>query len=269
MILASPAFYFSWHLIHRESIVNCVLRSVTGTLRIVPFMGMFYGSFALLLPFVTGALMQHRGQTFEEAKGNSMMGSLLCGFVFMEALIELRGCGVAYSQLRPMHFIIFMPALVGRLAAGVLTQYNKIGEEFVSVVPEEWAAAEAPAWQRALARVAKTACIDAQFFTTLVGTSVFQHVLNAVTFIALTKGKAGGAREIGSYLAKGLGGTYLSGLLQLLNTVGMRFAFVGVWNWCSSQPLIYPAMDAAIQEMQAAELGTGAGKGGSGGVDAA
>ena len=261
VIAASPAFYFSWHLIHGEGVATCLLRSVTGTLRIVPFMGIFYGSFAVVLPFVTAHLMGEYGQEFEAAKSNTMMGALLSGFAFLESVIELRGCGVAYSQLRPGHFAIFVPAIIGRIAAGVLTQFEKVGAEFHSIAPEAWGDPDAPAALRAVARVCEVACIDISFFTTLLGTSVFQHILNAVTYVVLKGGRAAGAKEVGVYLARGIGGTYASGAAQLARTVGMRFAFCLTWNWCSSQEVVYPSLDTAAKELEAAAAAAAAAAG--------
>jgi hypothetical protein len=39
VVMASPAFYFLFAAIHQQPISTCVVRSITGTLRIVPFMG--------------------------------------------------------------------------------------------------------------------------------------------------------------------------------------------------------------------------------------
>ena len=37
VLLASPTFYFMWHLIHQQSVATSLMRSVTGSVRIVPF----------------------------------------------------------------------------------------------------------------------------------------------------------------------------------------------------------------------------------------
>ena len=67
-------------------------------MRIVPFMGFFYASFALVCPFVTDAFMA-RGQSYSEAQGNAGTAVMLSGFVFVEAVVELRGCGVTFAQV--------------------------------------------------------------------------------------------------------------------------------------------------------------------------
>ena len=50
-----------------------------------------------LHPFVTAALVD-RGQTYSEANGNAV-AVMLSGFVFIEAIVELRGCGVTFGQM--------------------------------------------------------------------------------------------------------------------------------------------------------------------------
>jgi hypothetical protein len=68
-------------------------------MRIVPFMGFFYSSFALVCPFVTDAMMR-RGQSYSDAQGTAGTAVMLSGFVFVEAVVELRGCGVTFAQVR-------------------------------------------------------------------------------------------------------------------------------------------------------------------------
>ena len=46
------------------------------------------GFFAVVCPFVTQVFME-RGQTYEEASTNAAIVVMLCGFVFIEALVEL------------------------------------------------------------------------------------------------------------------------------------------------------------------------------------
>ena len=65
---ASPAFYFTWHLIHGQSLSNCALRSVTGTMRTLPFMMLFYGGFAVFLPVLTDIVMDRQEQDYVAAK---------------------------------------------------------------------------------------------------------------------------------------------------------------------------------------------------------
>lgn len=68
-------------------------------MRIIPFMGFFYSSFALICPFVTDAMMR-RGQSYAEAQSTAGTAVMLSGFVFVEAVVELRGCGVTFAQVR-------------------------------------------------------------------------------------------------------------------------------------------------------------------------
>ena len=110
VVMASPTFYFLFAKMHGQSLAVSTVRAFTGTLRIVPFMGFFYGFFAVTVPFVTQFLMQ-RGQSYEEANGNAAIAVMLSGFVFVEALVELRGCGVTFSQMTYSSFLIFIPAL--------------------------------------------------------------------------------------------------------------------------------------------------------------
>jgi hypothetical protein len=63
---------------------------------------------------------------------------LLSFLVWFEALVELRGCGVTFAQMSPKAFLIFIPALVGRLASGVLLQANKVGKEFENMLPADF-----------------------------------------------------------------------------------------------------------------------------------
>ena len=98
VLMASPVFYFMFAKIYQEPLSVCLVRSITGSVRIVPFMFSFYAFFALICPYVTQALMQ-RGQTYEEASGTAGIAVMLSGFVFVEALVELRGCGVTFSQM--------------------------------------------------------------------------------------------------------------------------------------------------------------------------
>ena len=42
VVLASPTFYFMWHLIHGTRLSVTLARSITGTIRIVPFMVRFF-----------------------------------------------------------------------------------------------------------------------------------------------------------------------------------------------------------------------------------
>ena len=157
VLLASPAFYFLWHLTHNAGFSTSLVRSITGSVRIVPFLTVLYGGCAVTLPMMTGALMA-RGQKYEEAQSNATAGLMLSGVAMLEALVELRGCGVTFAQMTPSALMCFFPALIGRLAAGVLTQQQKIGKEFQNVLPEEWKTAEGT--QAQLYKFFDMLCID-------------------------------------------------------------------------------------------------------------
>lgn len=165
------------------------------------------------------------------------------GFVFVEAVVELRGCGVTFAQMTLSSFAVFVPALVGRLAAGVLTQQSKVGQEFVPLVPAAWETGSA--WQQSLYRLSCALCIDMDFLTTAAGTSVFQHILNAVTFVLLTRGNQATLMDIGRFLLFGVNNTLASGLTQTLRTFVMRTLFGLSWNMASSQQWPTPAFDRA------------------------
>lgn len=99
VVMASPVFYFMFAKVMKESILVSSVRAITGTFRIVPFMGFFYGAFALISPFLVDFFMG-RGQSYAEANGTSGIVMILSGFVLIEAVVELRGCGVLFSQAR-------------------------------------------------------------------------------------------------------------------------------------------------------------------------
>lgn len=168
------------------------------------------------------------------------------GFVFIEAIVELRGCGVTFAQMTLSSFAIFVPALVGRLAAGVLTQQAKVGTESQPIVPTEWEASPVE-WQRGAFRAAKALCIDLDFFTTAAGTGAFQHILNAVTFVLLARGNKTTLLDVGRFLLLGVNGTLASGAAQAVRTLVMRTLFGLAWNMASSQPWETPVFDAAIK----------------------
>ena len=195
-------------------------------------MSSFYAIFALAGPIMAQKLME-QGMEYKAARENSGTILMFGGLIGVEAIVELQGCGVAFASMRPAAFAIFIPALIGRLATGVLTQFRKIGEEYQNLLPVEWK--EGNAVQQWCYRGFEAMCIDESFMVTLVGTSVFQHILNAVTFILLTKGRAGSSTDVWRYLSGGMQGTYLSGVSQFLRTIGMRFAFCTSWNWFSTQ----------------------------------
>lgn len=171
--------------------------------------------------------------------------------MFVEAIVELRGCGVTFGQMTISSFILFVPALVGRLAAGVLTQQAKVGSESVPVVPADWEHS-AVEWQRSAFKAAKALCIDVDFFTTAAGTGVFQHVLNAVTFVLLARGSKTTLLDVGRFLLFGVNNSLGSGAMQAVRTLMMRAGFGLAWNMASSQQWHTPVFDAAISAGRAA-----------------
>lgn len=246
VLMASPVFYFMFSRIYGQSIPVCLVRSITGSMRIVPFMGFFYGFFAVSVPFVTQILMD-RGQSYDEAQSNAAIAMMLSGFVFVEALVELRGCGVTFDQMTMGSFLVFIPALIGRLAAGVLTQQQKVGaapsEPFL---PASWA--EGPTWQAHTYMLFDRLAIDREFVVTCAGTSVFQHVLNSITWVLLTRGRTASVGDIMKFMVGGMEGTVLSGISQFGKTFAMRLGFCWAWNWCTSQQLPMPVFDAFLKD---------------------
>jgi hypothetical protein len=214
-------------------------------------MGLFYGGFACVSPFLTDWLMETRGQTLKEANGNAGLIMMVSGFALLESVVELRGCGVSFSQMNvPMTLCIFMPALIVRLCAGVLTQQQKVGGQFESVLPASWSGEDAHAAQRLAVRASEAFCVDSAFFTTILGTSIGQHILNACTFVMLAKGKESGAKDVLKYLVGGTAGTPTGGVLQMLRTVFLRVVFCATWNWFSSQKVErYSSFEAALLEL--------------------
>ena len=207
----------------------------------------FYGFFAVACPFATQYFME-RGSSYEDASGTAALAIMLSGLVFIEALVELRGCGVTFAQMTISSFLLFIPALVGRLAAGVLLQQQKVGaEESPPMLPAAWEHSD-QMWQAHSYRLFERLHIDQEFLVTLIGTSVTQHVLNTITFVLLTRGKATTLFDIGKFLLGGMNGTVLSGASQFGKTVAMRFGFTWAWNWCSSQQIDMPVFDGFLKE---------------------
>lgn len=247
VLTASPVFYFMFARIYGEPLSVCAMRSITGSLRIVPFMGCFYAFFALVCPFVTQALMQ-RGQTYDEAASNAAIGVMLSGFVFVEALVELRGCGVTFAQMTGSSFILFIPALTGRLATGVLTQQQKVGTHSENLLPASWA--EGPTWQAHTYMLFDRLALDREFLITCAGTSVFQHVLNSITYTLLMRGKVTTLLDIVKFTLGGMNGTVLSGVSQFGKTFLMRLGFSWAWNWCTAQNVPMPVFDRFLKESE-------------------
>lgn len=256
VVMASPVFYFTFSTIVGETLAVSLVRALTGTMRIVPFMGVFYGAFAIISPFLVDYFMQDNfmgaAQTYEAATGTAGLVMIMSGFVAIEAVVELRGCGVLFSQMTASSFAIFIPALVGRLACGVLLQQAKTGggdESSFVLLPASWGEAGAPTWQAHTYSLFERLHIDKDFAVTSVGTTVFQYMLNAVTYVLLTKGKTAAMRDFFSFMAFGMGGTVLSGVGQFAKTLAMRSCFGFAWNLASSQPVDMPAFDAALDRL--------------------
>lgn len=69
VVMASPVFYFTFSAIVGERLAVSLVRALTGTMRIVPFMGVFYGAFAVISPFLVDYFMHENvmgaAQTYE------------------------------------------------------------------------------------------------------------------------------------------------------------------------------------------------------------
>lgn len=121
------------------------------------------------------------------------------------------------------------------------------------VLPDDFRDQNAASWKKSINTVFDGLCLDNSFFITLIGTSLFQHILNGTTFILLTRGKAASVRDFGRYITGGVEGTAIGGLKQLLRTGGMRFLFCLTWNWLSSHSQEYAWMDAALEDLKASK----------------
>jgi hypothetical protein len=240
-VMASPLFYTAWHLIHRQSLPVSIVRGITGTLRIAPFMALFYFFAGIVVPYSTNHFM-NTGKDFDTAYNYSFY-TLTLALSILEVVVELVGCGVAFKQMSVAPLLVFYPALIGRIASGVLLQIEKTGEEFQNILSKDFNAENAPAWQRKLYELFDTLAIDQSFFITLFGTAFFQHVLNGVTFVLLTFGRKGKISDIGSYIREG-------GVGQFIKTIGMRFSFVLGWNWLSSREQKRGYIQLAVEELK-------------------
>ena len=248
VLMASPVFYFMFSRIYGQPISVCLVRSVTGSLRITPFMFSFYGFFALACPFATQMLMQRHGQTYAEAKGNGGL-VIFPPLVFVEAIVELRGCGVTFEQMTYSSFILFIPALIGRLATGIVTQQQKVGQvESEPLLPASWNTQDAPTWQQHTYLLFDRLALDKEFFVTCAGTSIFQHVLNSITWVLLTRGSATTLWDITKFMLGGMNGTAVSGLSQFGKTFVMRLGFSWAWNWCTTQQIELPVFDSFLRD---------------------
>ena len=64
--------------------------------------GLFYAGFAVVGPFCTAYFMR-QGQSYEDASGSAGVALMLGGLCWVEAVVELRGCGVTFAQARGPH----------------------------------------------------------------------------------------------------------------------------------------------------------------------
>ena len=110
---------------------------------IIPIMAVMYGATAAATP-VLNEIFQSRGQSYAEATSTSQVVVLIGGMSFLESIVELQGCGVPLSNITPTAILVFMPALIGRIVAGVFVQASKTGQEFNNVLPSSWASENAP-----------------------------------------------------------------------------------------------------------------------------
>ena len=249
-LMASPAFYFLYHFIHKQGFSISLARSITGTVRIIPIMAIMYGATGAIGPLLNN-YFQGQGQSYEGATMTSQVVILIGGMSFLESVVELQGCGVPLSHITPGALLIFMPALIGRIVAGVFVQASKTGQEFQNVLPASWKQDDAAVWQKQTNKVFDALCIDTSFFVTLFGTGVCQYILNGVTFILLQKGRSMKISDVGRYVTGGIDGNGASAAFQFGKTLGMRFGFCSLWNWLSSQPLDFPSMTSAIEKRAA------------------
>ena len=79
VLIASPTFYFLFSWITGQSVAVCTVRAITGTMRIVPFMGVFYGAFALLAPFATQYYVRSGGTSYADSASSANMALMLGG----------------------------------------------------------------------------------------------------------------------------------------------------------------------------------------------
>jgi len=249
VLMASPVFYFMFSRIYGQPLAVCLVRAVTGSLRITPFMFSFYGFFAFAAPFATQMLMQG-GATYSEAKVTGGL-YIMPPLVLVEAVVELRGCGVTFGQMTASSFLIFIPALVGRLLTGIVTQQQKAGAASSEpMLPAAWNDADAPTWQQHTYMLFDRLALDKEFVVTCAGTSVFQHVLNSITWVLLTRGKASTLVDIGKFLFGGMHGTAISGISQFGKTFIMRLGFGWAWNWVTTQNLPMPVFDSFLEKAE-------------------
>ena len=101
-------------------------------------------------------------------------------------------------------------------------------------------------WQAHMYRLFERLHLDKEFCVTLAGTSVFQHVLNSITWMLLTCGRSVSLWDMTKFMFGGIEGTVLSGASQFGKTFLMRVGFSWAWNFSTSQQLPMPVFDAFL-----------------------
>ena len=120
------------------------------------------------------------------------------------------------------------------------------------LLPESWNDADAPTWQQHTYMTFERLALDKEFVVTCAGTSVFQHVLNSITWVLLTRGKSASLLDITKFMLGGPGGGVVSGVSQFGKTFLMRLGFSWAWNWCTTQQLPMPVFDSFLAEAKKA-----------------
>merc|ERR1712185_506516 len=69
------------------------------------------------------------------------------------------------------------------------------------LLPAAWNDADAPTWQQHTYMLFERLALDKEFVVTCAGTSIFQHILNSVTWVLLPSGKLTTLGQIGGFLA--------------------------------------------------------------------
>mmetsp|Transcript_18779 Transcript_18779/g.63348 ORF Transcript_18779/g.63348 Transcript_18779/m.63348 type:complete len:159 (+) Transcript_18779:763-1239(+) len=96
--------------------------------------------------------------------------------------------------------------------------------EEASLLPASWQ--EGPTWQAHTYMLFDQLHIGQDFAVTTCGTTVFQYILNAVTFVLLTKGRSSSLGDMARFMVGGMGGTLGSGMAQFGKTLFMRTGYL-------------------------------------------